>query len=169
MIEEWKEVVGWPEYAVSSCGQVKRLKRNGRGVPGKILAQFLVCGYPSVNLTGSGKRASVRIHRLVAEAFLPRPEGATEVNHIDATRDNNHIENLEWVTSSGNRLHAYRYGALSAKGSSNGHSKLTESDVIEIRRHGNITSEMSRRIAPKFNVSPATIRDVAARRTWAHI
>ena len=162
--EEWRVAPGWPNYAVSSYGRVKRLTTRNSGVAGKILSTFLVTGYPSVNLSAPGVRKSVRIHRLVAEAFLPRPVEATEVNHIDATRDNNRVSNLEWVTASGNRLHAYRHGKLIAAGESNGYSKLTEQAVIEIRGTGNETM-----FASRFGVSIRTVRDVRSRRTWNHI
>lgn len=163
-MEEWRVAPGWPNYAVSSHGRIKRLTTRNSGVAGAILASFLVCGYPSVNLSAPGTRKSVRIHRLVAEAFIEQPEGATEVNHIDASRDNNHVANLEWVTASGNRLHAYHYGKLRATGESNGYSKLTENAVAAIRGEG-----AEKMLAKQFGVSARTVRDVRARRTWNHI
>ena len=163
--EQWRVILQWPNYAVSDHGRIKRLTNRNSGIAGRVLATFLVCGYPSVNLSRPGKRQSVRIHRIVAEAFLERPAGASEVNHIDADRANDHISNLEWVTASGNRLHAYRAGGLSAVGEQNGYSKLTECAVREIRQLDR--SEIG--LAQKFDVSIRTIRDVRARRTWTHI
>lgn len=169
MDEVWKDVVCWPDYAVSNLGRVKRLTTRNSGVAGAILSQFLVAGYPAVNLSGQGKRKSVRVHRLVAEAFLTKPPGATEVNHIDAGRTNNAVTNLEWVNASGNRRHAYDFGALSAAGEKNGHSKLTEVGVREIRSQPWLTRDVQARLAGKLGVSIATVRDVAARRTWTHL
>lgn len=169
MEEQWKQIQQWPNYAVSDKGRVKRLTTRNSGVAGAILSQFLVAGYPSVNLTDSGKRKSLRIHRLVAEAFLVRPEGATEVNHIDASRSNNDLSNLEWVTASGNRQHGYDHGANGAEGERNGYSKLTEDGVRTIRATIPLTKAAQAQLAGEFGVSQATIRDVAARRTWAHI
>jgi hypothetical protein len=162
--EEWRVIADWQNYAVSSMGRVKRLTTRNSGVAGAILAQFLIAGYPSVNLSGGGRRKSVRVHRLVAEAFIPNEDSGTEVNHIDAGRTNNLVANLEWVSASGNRLHAYTYGKLRAEGESNGYSKLTEIAVREIRQGG-----VEAVLAARFSVSVRTIRDVRARRTWQHV
>ena len=169
MDEQWKQIQDWPNYAVSDKGRIKRLTTRNSGVAGAILSQFLVCGYPAVNLTDSGRRKSVRVHRLVAEAFIERPEGATEVNHIDASRANNDVTNLEWVSASGNRKHGYDHGANAAEGERNGHSKLTEAGVHTIRSARPLTRSAQAELAAKLGVSMATVRDVAARRTWAHI
>lgn len=169
MEEQWKQISNWPHYAVSNCGRIKRLTTVKSGIAGAILSQFLVCGYPSVNFTDTGRRKSVRVHRLVAEAFLQRPEGTTEVNHIDATRSNNKVSNLEWVNASGNRKHGYDHGANDAKGERNGHSKLTEQGVREIRSSVPLTKSAQADLATKYGISVATVMDVAAKRTWKHV
>lgn len=64
-------------------------------------------GYFFVCMKEFGKRKNLLIHRLVAEAFIPNPENKPEVNHIDGNPHNNRVDNLEWVTSSENRKHAY--------------------------------------------------------------
>ena len=55
-------------------------------------------GYVMYDLFKDNKRKTVRLHRLVAEAFIPNPENKPEVNHIDHNTDNNYADNLEWVT-----------------------------------------------------------------------
>lgn len=169
MEEQWKTIPAWPDYAVSTFGRVMRLTSKNSGVAGAMLSQFKVCGYPSVNLCRSGQRQSVRVHRLVAEAFIPRPVDATEVNHIDASRTNNHMANLEWVSASQNRLHGYVHGACDAKGERNGHSKLTAGQVKQIRAISPKSRDDRRRVGAQFHVSAATVRDVVTRRTWGHI
>lgn len=64
-------------------------------------------GYLFVCAKENGRRKNLLIHRLVAEAFIPNPENKPEVNHIDGNPHNNRVDNLEWVTSSENRKHAY--------------------------------------------------------------
>jgi hypothetical protein len=55
-------------------------------------------------------RVKVYVHRLVAEAFLPNPEGLPEVNHINGVRHDNRVANLEWVSHADNMRHAYSTG-----------------------------------------------------------
>lgn len=57
-----------------------------------------------------GKQAHVYVHRLIALAFIPNPNGYPQINHKDGDKHNNHVENLEWVTASMNNFHAYRTG-----------------------------------------------------------
>jgi len=94
----WKSIPQHPRYEVSSRGWLRNTKT------GRVLRpQLNMSGYPSTRL---GRGNPVRIHRLVAEAFCPRAEGCTIVNHKDGDRANNCSENLEWVSYAGNAQHA---------------------------------------------------------------
>ena len=62
-------------------------------------------GYFMVDLKKNGKRKHARIHRLVAEAFIPNPDNLPEVNHKDENTHNNSFKNLEWCTSSCNKTY----------------------------------------------------------------
>ena len=99
-MEIWKDIEGYEGlYAVSNTGKVYSYKSK------KILrsnATELRCGYINVLLTKDGKRKQKYIHRLVAQAFIPNPENKPEVNHIDHNPQNNHVDNLEWVTKNEN-------------------------------------------------------------------
>jgi len=105
--ESWKPVVGFEgSYLVSSFGRVKST-RKGRS--DRILKQ---CpdrwGYLKLGLCAGGIRVNVYAHRLVAESFIPNPGNLSQVNHIDGDKPNNREENLEWVSSADNNLHACR-------------------------------------------------------------
>ena len=119
-VEQWKDIRGYEgKYQVSSLGRVRSLDRTitraasrVRGpynakLKGKILS--LVHGTGGYLLVPLGKDSlSNRVHRLVAEAFIPNPEGKPFVNHIDGDVTNNEISNLEWCTNQENQLHASR-------------------------------------------------------------
>lgn len=67
-------------------------------------------GYKQVFVSVKGIRYVRYIHRLVAECFIPNPDGLPEINHKDGNKANNHADNLEWCTSSYNKYHAFRTG-----------------------------------------------------------
>src|SRR6476661_9182332 len=106
-METWKVVVGFPDYAVSSTGQVKRIDT------GRILKQK-TRRYQQDNLYPRGgkseDRKTVEIHRLVAKAFIKNPENKKCINHRNGIKSDNNVENLEWSTHSENLNHAYRTG-----------------------------------------------------------
>lgn len=69
-------------------------------------------GYPHAKLCVNGQRFQVYVHRLVAESFIPNPNNYPEINHIDSVRDNNNVNNLEWVTHKQNMHHASLKGRM---------------------------------------------------------
>lgn len=60
-----------------------------------------------MNFKINGKNTNFAVHRIVANAFIPNPNGYTEVNHKDYNKKNNCVDNLEWVSSSQNKQHSY--------------------------------------------------------------
>lgn len=99
-----------PEYVISREGVVIRLKT------GKALSQSVnSCGYRVVALRkdGRGWRTTIgRVHRLLAEAFIPNPENKVQVNHKDGNKLNNSLDNLEWATPKENVHHALSLGLM---------------------------------------------------------
>lgn len=159
---EWKEVN--PDYIVSSDGQVGsrksgRLKMLRQGTDGR--------GYPSVHLCANGSQRTCKVHRLVADAFLPpRPSPKHEINHKNGVRSDNRDTNLEWVTSSENRHH--RYDVLhhgGPRGAANGATKLTEARVREVRARLD-AGESQSALAVALGVSQRAISGIATRQTW---
>ncbi len=102
--EIWKAVAGYEgKYEVSTLGRVKVITFTNNRYAGKPWNHIMKpfdngSGYMVVSLTQNGKRKNHYVHRLVATAFLERPDGKTEVNHIDHNRSNNCVSNLEWTT-----------------------------------------------------------------------
>lgn len=97
--EIFKPIVGYEGlYEVSNYGRVRSLPR--RCTKGKVLKPGLVSGgYCGVVLSKDGKCSSLLVHRLVADAFIPNPEGLIQINHKDENKANNCIDNLEWCTA----------------------------------------------------------------------
>lgn len=171
MTEEWRDVVGYEEYfSVSSEGKVYSKRTN------KILKLTLSkSGYNcfATRLEGrDGKCIFLRAHRLVAEAFIPNPENKPFVNHKNANKTDNRVENLEWVTAQENSIHARDMGLLSPlRGESSPTSKLKEADVLYIRENFKARCREfgARALGKKFGVDKTTIMSVVERKTWSHI
>jgi hypothetical protein len=99
----WKDIEGYEGlYQVSDQGQVQRILADGTAKPVKPRDGV----YLTVSLSKNSKATTFNIHRLVAEAFLPRQQHQDEVNHKDGNKHNNRLENLEWVTKKENLVHA---------------------------------------------------------------
>ena len=147
--EVWKPTHVNPDYMVSSLGRIKVLDRYIWHTPNnayslrksKILKptnrnskHYWRINIPSeTGNKASGKMYSV--HRLVATAFIPNPNGFTQINHKDGNKDNNCVSNLEWCDQSHNLAHAYKMGLISReKESINCHlRKLTKQQVSYIK------------------------------------
>jgi hypothetical protein len=106
----WKRIVGYNNYEVNEMGEVRNWHRDTMLTPSKTQK-----GYWVVELWEKGKRSKKLVHRLVAEAFIPNPEGKPLVNHIDADKGNCKLENLEWVTAYENMVHARNLGLYNWK------------------------------------------------------
>ena len=105
--EIWKDIVGYEKfYQVSNLGRVRSFPRNGTIKEERVLKPNKVGGYLQVTLQKHKNRKYKKVHRLVAETFIPNLENKREVNHIDGNKTNNCVENLEWVTTSENQLHS---------------------------------------------------------------
>jgi len=121
----WEVVEGFKNLEVSSLGFIRRIKSKKFGstsvlyytkVSGEINSCYL--GYPRIFAKNNeGKSKTVSVHRVVAETFIPNPEGSRCVNHLDGNKHNNEVGNLEWCTYSENTRHSIDYlGNHSSKG-----------------------------------------------------
>lgn len=142
-----------------------------------VLSQFLSeHGYPCVRLRNSSKRKScvARVHRLLAIAFIDNSADLPEVNHIDGDKGNYGLDNLEWVTSQGNRQHAWRIGLRNRShlpyvcGEMVGNAKLTDAMVIDARQMR--ASGMSySKIGAAVGVTKRTVMRAIKGESWKHI
>ena len=101
MEEIWKPIMGYEGlYEVSNLGRVKRLKKDKEFILKPIINKF---GYLHVSLSKNNIVKNYRIHRLVAETFIPNPDNKPDVDHINTIRTDNRVENLRWVTKQENQ------------------------------------------------------------------
>ena len=108
----WKPIGGWPNYEVSSDGQVRSLPRE-RARGGLLKQAVNARGYRYVGLSRGAEVKRIRVHKLVAEAFLgPCPAGQ-EVRHLDDDKDRNCVENLAYGTRRQNAQDAVENGVWS--------------------------------------------------------
>lgn len=109
MIEQWKDISGYEnKYQISNFGQVKSLNFNHSGHEKIMKTNPNDKGYLQICLTKNNIKHTHRVHRLVAEAFIPNPNNLPCVNHIDETKLNNNVENLEWCTFTENTQYGTR-------------------------------------------------------------
>lgn len=113
--EIWKPVLNYEQYyAISNLGRLKSLpNRSGKSSRKKeyILRSFPnTCGYLQYTLYKDNKKSTVRIHRLVAEAFIHNSENKRTVNHINGIKIDNRVENLEWLSDKENIRHGWATG-----------------------------------------------------------
>ena|SRR3990167_3389307 len=109
--ERWKSIEGFPNYAVSNHGHVKRVvpmpMPHGGVFPIRTLKPHTTWnGYLRVELHHKKRLCSMAVHRLVLSAFLRQRKIGEEANHKNCIKTDNRIENLEWITPQQNRIHA---------------------------------------------------------------
>lgn len=184
MIEEWVPIPGYIGfYEVSSAGRVRsvtrtiKTKTNTQTHKGTVLSPWMIKGgYLSVGLSRNGKRQMVLIHRLVIQAFHgPPPTPIHQVNHRDADKVNNCIDNLEWVTPKQNMEHAAALGLTSIPqvplGENHPSAKLTANDVRLIRHLYKYRSKEYNFLClgQRFGVGAGAICRIIHGRTWKHV
>ena len=167
--EDWRVIKDFPDYAVSNLGRVCNLKT------GVVLSPTEnTQGYLKVSLYRDRKLKTHVVHRLVAEAFISRPDKLRDyVNHKDGNKKNNSKENLEWVLPVENTKHAIDTGLMDVNRGEQSHlAKLDDRVVHEIcRRLKNGESQMSiwRSIKDTYKVSVRAIGFIKQGQTWKHI
>ena len=151
------------KYKVNESGDIL-------GASGKILKGFIhPKGYKHVFL-GNGDCS--KVHRLVAQAFIPNPENKPEVNHKDGNKLNNHVSNLEWATHSENMRHAVNNSLHKLPhGERSRRAILTQEKVDEIRKNYIIGDKKYGQTAfgRKFGVTGAAIWQIVHGNNWANV
>lgn len=166
--EQWKPFFNG-RYEVSNHGRIRRVVP---GEPaGRIMQQKVTKeGYCLVSIArqmGDVTRWQ-RVHRLVADAFLPEPKpGQFFVNHKNSNPRDNRVENLEWCTHKENIQHAVDNGRM-RHGSNHRETHLVEKNIIDIRMR-KLQGDKLKIIAEDYNISVATASAIVRGATWKHV
>lgn len=167
----WAPVPGFDSYEVSSAGEVRSVQRVdacGRHWPSvakKIWPSEK--GYLKVGLCAGGRTRSMKVHRLVLEAFVgPCPDGMMGC-HNDGDRRNNRLENLRWATAGENMADREAHG-MTARGERVSQSKLTPDQVYAIRAMVR-AGEPKQTVGRRFGVSARTVRSIVQGKLWRHL
>lgn len=158
--------INYPKFEISNTGILRNIKtgtvykqtKNHNGYMGVV-----------VSLGSRDNKRYFKIHRCVAETFLPNPNNLPVPNHLDGNKTNNYVENLEWCTDAENTQHAFRMGLAHAlKGEDGNASKLTWEDVKYIRENYIPSDRLygTRGLARKFDVDHTTIMSALHNESW---
>ena len=155
---------------MSDMGRVRSERGARKTHVGLVLKpQRSTDGYPMVRLYHKPEKAkTVKIHRLVALAFLGDP-GSNEVNHKDGVKTNNTLGNLEYVTRTENIRHMRRIGlGKTLRGTQVKNCKLTEDDVAQMKRRF-LGGETTVSLGKSFGVSQAAAWNITHGKSWSHV
>ena len=176
----YSDIPGYPGYRIGNDGTLWSCRYSAKGRKGydsyylsenwRQLRTYLTDrGYHQVKLSSAELRPRwIRIHQLVARAFVPNPTAKPEVNHKNGDKSDNSASNLEWTTRAENVRHAFRTGLHKPqRGEQCSHAKLTKQDVFalrSLRRNGQTLVSL----AKQFGVSKTAIWNVMDGRSWRH-
>ena len=157
--ELWKPLLEYKGIEVSSIGRIRKAANKRRKE--RILTEFPKDrdGYCRCSVQKlDGTWTSQPVHRLVAKAFIPNVWNKQAVNHIDGNRQNNKVENLEWVTLKENVIHSFRFGSRRECKQVPKRTLLTDFQIsqIDILRKGYTVKQ----IAKLFNIEYQSLKNI---------
>lgn len=136
MEEVWKVIDFKPGYSVSTMGRIKNNKTNE---------------IEELRDNGNGYliKFGESVHRIVGNAFIPNPEGKSQINHKNGIKSDNRVNNLEWVTPSENIQHAYRTGLAKATNGFTGkhHTEESRKKISESHKRENLSEATRRKLS----------------------
>jgi len=121
-MEIWKPIVGFEDsFEVSNYGNHRRIAyhhtnaRNQLPLKTVLRQQKARDGYMHMPINYNGHKRAYPAHRIVAQAFIPNPNNYPHINHKDGNKQNNYVDNLEWVTPSMNQNHSVKIGTFTPR------------------------------------------------------
>lgn len=153
MQDIYKDVMGYPNYQVSTSGKVRN-KKTGRVLRHLILTK----GYHGVRLYHDGNGKTLKVHRLVAIHWIPNPDNLPEVNHKFGNKDLNGVDDLEWCTGKQNHEHKM------ATGLNKSHEKFGPMSVLKVQ-HLSSLGYSTREISAMTGVSKSYVHKMLVQLT----
>lgn len=176
-MEIWKSIKGYEGfYQVSNKGRIKSLKR--KTIDGRSLKEIIrklglgFTGYYHIDLWKDNCAKTIKVHRLVAQAFIPNPDNKPQINHVNGIKSYNEVDNLEWCTARENVQHSFnKLGRIKIgqKGEACHKAKLTEKQVYEIKNLLHNTKLLQKEIAKKYDINHRTISGIKNSVIWKHL
>jgi hypothetical protein len=170
--EVWKELTfsesKFKKYEISNCGRIRSYSATQKKF--RMLKQSTIRGYKYYSFKAD-KGGSKLIHRLVADMFLPRDNKMqTYVIHLDYDKSNNHVDNLKWVTKRTLQEHHklnpnYKY----ERPFRITNSKLTESEVIRLKKKLLRGKNPLYKIAKEFGITHTQLNRIRSGENWSHV
>lgn len=151
-------------FEISEYGIIRNRKTKS------VKSQYLNdAGYPMITISKGNKSNPYRVHKLLAEMFIPNPDKKPEVNHIDGNKKNYALSNLEWSTHAENMGHAFTTGLANNTGERNGMNKISEATARQIKEL--LATGMSQyKIANQIgSISRSTVLKIKLGLMWAHV
>ncbi len=179
--EIWRDIKGYEGYyQVSNKGGIKAVDRTitrsdgvKRFYPESLKSPHVNNrGYVIVGLSIDNIKVNKKVHRLVAKAFIPNIENKPQINHRDANKENNNVDNLEWCTNYENCKHAHENGLRKIevlKGEDSNLTTTKKKTVIAMRKLYKQGGYSYQDMAKKFNVGDSCAYHILTRRSWKHI
>ena len=166
----WIVCVKFPNYEISTDGQVRNIKTQ-------TILKGVCREYREVCLRYNGRQTSQKVHRLVAEAFIPNPDNLPQVNHKDGNKLNNRVDNLEWCTAKQNIQHAWKNNLCKASHKTrnscdNGtNRKLSSSDIEYIRKNyirgiNQYNPGNGKELCSKYGITEGNLSHIITGRNW---
>ena len=168
----FRQIPGFPRYAIDEHGNILSVcngqwKNKPWDEAKRLKPSINMYGYLDLCLSRDGREHTVKVHRLVLTTFVgPCPDGM-ECRHIDGNKENNHVSNLVWGTSSENHHDKMSHGTTN-RGEKCSRAKLTEKDVLAIRERA-ANGENLASIANDFPVNQEAIYKIVFRKRWKHV
>lgn len=161
--EIWADIKGYENiYMVSNMGRIKSLAREGVPETQILIPAKDKKGYLSGHLCNENGAKFIKLHRLVALAFIPNPNNLPQINHKDLNKENNKAENLEWSTNLDNMKHACRNRVYTD-------TPLNDEQIREIRKLKLTGLHTQTEIGRMLGVSQGRISQIVRNITYKHV